>query len=609
MEKAKHKKRHTGRVILILAILILLLVGAGFFVHSQYTLVNWKPVPVRSVTLDLSGQGLTHIDDLSRCENLAVLDVRGNPLPAGELRQLRATLPGCEILCDVPLGGQLYDSGLTSLTLEDLPSDWSNMTFFNHLALLTVERCSDPRTMDELRKTLPDCRMTWQLALGGEWYDTSAEELTLSSGTADADELLERLGWFSSLRDLTLPDSALPVEEQLSLTAAYPEVAFHWDVIIGDRRLPNDLRALTLGPGEYLDLALLDEALPLLPELRKLELTGSDISGPDRAAFLNAHPDMDVSWTVELFGETYPWDTETIDLSEMPLEDTAEIEEAVACLPRLKTVDMCDTGLDNETMDALNQKYPDTRFVWMVRFSGYKLRTDVTYFVPSSFGDPPPAILNQHLDTLKYCRELRALDLGHMYFTDLSFLAYMPHMTYLILAESAVTDLTPLAGLKELKYIEAFKTAITDLSPLLQCPALEDLNICYTWVGADNAMEVLPQLKQLQRLWWCNTSLNWDQQAELQEQLPDCIFFFLHGGESSGGIWRYHENYYEMRDAFHMYYMPGGTNGVDDDGAQIIIDDHGREYHLQGYDYKYQRWWEDPRYAAYHPFIIGITDQ
>jgi hypothetical protein len=40
--------------------------------------------------------------------------------------------------------------------------------------------------------------------------------------------------------------------------------------------------------------------------------------------------------------------------------------------------------------------------------------------------------------------------------------------------------------------------------------------------------------------------------------------------ESTGGGWRDPPHYYDMRDIFEMYYMPGGTNGVDDRGQQII---------------------------------------
>jgi len=607
MNEQTAKKAPSRIVPAVLAGLVLLLAAAGFILYRHYALAGGQLVSVKSETLDLQNRNITRTDALRRCVDLRSVDLRGNPLPAAELFSLREALPGCEILCDVPLGGQLYDSETPELTLEDLPEDWENLTLFNSLHALTVERCTAPETMSAAAAVLPGCALRWSLSLGGAWYDTAAETIDLPAGAADFDELGARLGFFAGLRSLSVPDDILTAGEQRALAGAFPAVRFHWPVAVDGRLLSSDTTELILEPGEALNLAALDEALDLLPALRRVELTGSAVPGADRAAFLDAHPELEVSWTVELLGETYPWDTPALDFNNVPLADTAEIEAALPYLPRLETVEMCDTGLSNETMDELNRRYENVKFVWRVYFSGYKLRTDAEYFIAASFGDPPPAINNQHLEILRYCTEMRGLDLGHMYFTDLSFIQSMPHMTYLILAESSVTDLSPLAGLQELKYLEIFKTGITDLSPLLECPALEDLNICYTWVGADNAMEVLPQMKQLERLWWCNTSLSGAQQAQLQEALPECITFFLRGGESSGGIWRYHDNYYEMRDFFHMYYMPGGTNGVDDDGAQIIVDDRGREYHLRGYDYSYQRWWEDPRYSGYHPYIIGIT--
>ena len=63
-----------------------------------------------------------------------------------------------------------------------------------------------------------------------------------------------------------------------------------------------------------------------------------------------------------------------------------------------------------------------------------------------------------------------------------------------------------------------------------------------------------------------------DAQIEsLREALPDTEVWCSPGDESTGGTWRYDEDYYDMRDAFHMYYMPGGTNGVDENGNQIIV--------------------------------------
>ena len=63
-----------------------------------------------------------------------------------------------------------------------------------------------------------------------------------------------------------------------------------------------------------------------------------------------------------------------------------------------------------------------------------------------------------------------------------------------------------------------------------------------------------------------------EQLDELKAALPDTEMYLLPHGESTGGTWRTHPHYYEMRDFFGMYYMPGGTNGVAEDGSQIIID-------------------------------------
>ncbi len=609
-EENKEALPRSPRRFVLPAVLLLLavLAGAGlYFLRQNYLIAGLHLIPRDSVELDLRDKGLTRVPPLEELDGLRSVDLRGNALPAEELLALRDRLPECEIRCDVPLGGRTWDSRTEALELEDLPEDWTNLFLFTRLRELTVRRCTAPQSLSAVAQEMPSCAVSGSVSLAGDWYDLASEEIILPPGAADFNELAARLGWFESLRDLTVPDGALSTREQLTLCNAFPSVRFHWPVTAGGRTLSSDVTEIAFLPEEDMDMAELEEVLPLLPDLKTVDFTGSAVPGEDRAAFLEAHPRLDVHWTVELMGETYPWDTELLDFNGVPIDDPAPIEAAVPYLPRLKSVEMCDCGLSNEAMDALNKRHENVKFVWRVYFSGYKLRTDAEYFVASAFGDPPPAILNQHLPILSYCTELRALDLGHMYITDLSFVQSMPHMTYLILAESSVSDLSPLAGLKELKYIEAFLTGIWDLSPLLECPALEDLNICYTWVGADNAMAVLPKMKQLQRLWWCNTTLSAAQQQELVDALPDCMMFFLRGGQSTGGAWRYHENYYEMRDAFDMWYMPGGTNGVADDGSQIIIDDRGHTYLLPGYDYTYQRWWEDPRYAWAHPYIIGVT--
>ena len=125
-------------------------------------------------------------------------------------------------------------------------------------------------------------------------------------------------------------------------------------------------------------------------------------------------------------------------------------------------------------------------------------------------------------------------------------------------------------------------------------------------VKQDNAWSVLPKLTNLDLLWYPSVPLSGTQRQQLADALPNTTLFLYNGCEPSGGIWRYNPYYYEMRDFFHMYYMPGGTNGVDENGNQIIIDDWGEEFILENWDGG-PRWWEEPQYADMHPHIYGIT--
>ena len=79
------------------------------------------------------------------------------------------------------------------------------------------------------------------------------------------------------------------------------------------------------------------------------------------------------------------------------------------------------------------------------------------------------------------------------------------------------------------------------------------------------------QMPWLQRLWYCGNGLTDEQIEQLQANMPACEMYMEKHGEATGGTWREHPHYFEMRDVFEMYYMPGGTNGVDDSGHQIVV--------------------------------------
>ncbi len=606
-EKEKNKAKTAARVLVICAAaLIVLAAAAGFIFSRRYVRLGQQFIPVSAATLDLRGAGISDLSALDRCTELTELDVRENDLSADALDAFRAAHPGCRVLYSVYLNGEPYDSAEESVTLEDLPNDWVNIRLFENLRSLTVNHCTAPGAMETLRAELPNCEMRYSLCIGGQWFDSDAVELTAAGTVPTAMELLSQLAHFPAVRTVNLPDAVFTIDEQHSLVSAYPNISFFWNVQIGSQTVSNITTELSLAGEDAATLAQLAAALDLLPRLRSVDLTGCTAPVADRLAFVEQHEDLSAGWTVSVEGQTFEWNTEFIDLNNYSIADVSALEAAFAELPKLTQVDMCDTNLSYEQLDALNRKYENIRVVWKVYFGNYYLRTDAEYFIAAAWGENKVYLTDDDIDCWKYCTDLRGLDIGHMNITDLSFLQYMPRMTYLIIAECPITDISPLAQLKELRYLEMFQTNVSDISPLLECTALKALNLAYMNVKQDNAWSVLPKLTNLDLLWYPSVPLSGAQRRQLADALPNTTLFLYDGCEPSGGIWRYNPYYYEMRDFFHMYYMPGGTNGVDENGNQIIIDDWGEEFILEDWDGG-PRWWEEPQYAHMHPHIYGIT--
>ena len=340
---------------------------------------------------------------------------------------------------------------------------------------------------------------------------------------------------------MDLTDSTLEEEEIGRLVEDFPALRFRYAVDVWGTAVMSDTSELTLPAGAAGDPAALGRALGRLGALERLDLRGADLSPRELAALLPLCP--------------------AVDLSGTPVSDTAEIEAAAGLMPRLKKVVMCDCGLSDEEMDALDRRHASVRFVWAVHFSVYTLRTDATVFCASDLpnrGYIAPQASSEELSALRYCRDLVALDLGHMMFRDLGFLEGMTHLKYLILVEERFHDISVLGKMQELEYLEIFNNTIDDISPLLNCKALRHLNVGYTR-GYDPAP--LGEMTWLERLWYPGNRIEKSEREAIVASLSDTKCYFPTWDEdgSTGGGWRTDEAYYEMRNAFGMFYQPGGT--------------------------------------------------
>lgn len=594
MSEWDKKQKHTllGTLLRLIPLLVLiLLIEAAVVIFWKYTFVDWKPISVDAISLDWRNQGITHVTGLKRCENLEAIDLRGNRLDPAEVRDLQEALPGCSIRWDIPLEDGLYDSSSQSLELTDVPGNWENLVYFDHLEFVHITHCTRFDLLNALQGALPGCQVSWNVNLNGDWVDGRMSWLKLNGQAATYDELAMQLSHFPALEKVEVENCTLSTKEQSLLMNRYPDIEFLWTIDVSGKLWSNQSQTLTYGPGEPLDVEALRAAMPFFPQLKTLDLAGCDLATAAVNDLRRDYPQLNILWEVEFAGQTISCDTTELDFSGIWLGSSDGVEALFPYLPRLQRVDLSDCGIPNEELDALNRRYENIKVVWRVYFGNYSLPTDATSFIAAAY-EKGVDLYNWDVQVFKYLTDLQGLDLGHMYIDDLSFLQYMPHMQYLILVECPIRDLSYLSCCKELKYLEIFQTNITDISPLLECKNLEDLNISYTSLSRDHAWEVLSQMTWLDRLWYCSPALSTDQVRQLQELMPECDMFMKRGAEPTGNTWRYHEHYYAMRDLFGMYYMPGGTNGKDEDGNQIIVDDYGHHHILEGWEGN-PNWWED----------------
>lgn len=249
-------------------------------------------------------------------------------------------------------------------------------------------------------------------------------------------------------------------------------------------------------------------------------------------------------------------DAEYIDLGRLKVENYDAFEAFLDQLPNLKQVDMYTTHVFKGQAARLSSRYPHIEFGWTLYFGDHTIRTDQTAF--STLHDGlGRGHTSAELEVLRYCKKLRALDLGHNELTDLSFLAELDELRLLILADNQITDISPLAELDNLEYIELFMNRVTDLTPLSNLMHLMDLNVAQNRL---QSLEPLYSMTWLKRLWLCEGAskvvlLTNEAVQSLKAALPETYIDTISLGTEGG--WRKHAHYTTLREIFREnIYIP-----------------------------------------------------
>lgn len=294
------------------------------------------------------------------------------------------------------------------------------------------------------------------------------------------------------------------------------------------------------------------ENLPYLPQLQSVTLTEPQ---GDPAALMDLAENLPITWEKTAFGKVYRNDLVELDLSEegLTFEDAAAMEAELVWFPELELVYFGDVAVDNDTMADYRARVAEQyKVVWNVR-----LNYRINIRSDATYFMPRKfymTVIDRDLENLKYFNDMVTVDLGHMNIFHCEWAAYMPKLQYLILADTPMKNIEPLRNCKELIFFEVFDTPVKDFTPLLECKKLRDLNMCWT----DGDPEVIAQLTWLERLWWwgrlTEPFLNEEEKAMITAAMPNCEVVFK-TTTSTGSGWREGELYYKMRDNLGMEYM------------------------------------------------------
>lgn len=198
--------------------------------------------------------------------------------------------------------------------------------------------------------------------LSGVSVSTDSKELTLQAGSFDYDELLSGLPMLTQLETLYLPETDLDLRQILALREA-TEGEVRYSVLIAGQVIEDNAESITLPDLRSDQLPQVLSRLPLLEQLRSIQVEELLLTADELETLAAAVPEAQLLYHVQLCGQSYSQDTVSVDLSALTQEELTEAAAVLPLLPDLREVELM--GADGATpadkadvrmlMDALPQ--------------------------------------------------------------------------------------------------------------------------------------------------------------------------------------------------------------------------------------------------------------
>ena len=403
--------------------------------------------------------------------------------------------------------------------------------FYFHVDMTGAPYSEIERYMEEH----PNKKVTYTVTIEGD-----EPPLKLTNETTEAilptlnqtDSMIAQAEYLQHLTSIYFPDCIMDADTAAGLQAAFPNAEITYPLFtLLDETYPADTHFIELSPLTDEQFAQAAKELLWFPNLKEVRILSSDDSlytAENAAVLAAALPDVTVTMTFDLFGQTVSTDMERIEYFKADIGGDAGLDVIRSVMPIMDKLtylclDWC--GTTDEATAALREELAEQcKVVWRVFFADFNCLTD-TYKIWAQY-----YLWSRDLEPLQYCNEVRYIDMGHSFVDSCEFVKYMPYLDTLILADCSLRDIEPLRTCKNLTYLEIFTTNVVDLSPLAELTQLEYLNISNIETTDISPLYGLTNLKKMNST--MNEKITQEQIEEFKARLPDCDATFTFGDES-----------------------------------------------------------------------------
>ncbi|MBQ9902410.1 MAG: hypothetical protein IJM51_08540 [Clostridia bacterium] len=545
------KKNHSGKnvfkkgLVLVAGIFLAVIVSGVVYLSTHAILGELfgkhEFYSLNATEIDLSGSDFTDYSQLSRITSLEVVNLTNSPF--SRLSDLYA----CKNLKEVIL----------------------------------ADRVLSPENCIEFYKRLPDALLVCRVDINGQIYDSGITEIKLHSANPES---IKDYAALCRLAKIDLTEAAVSIETLKAAFDSFPDCTILANVALNGSEYKSDIEYIKL-KGVLSDQDV--QAMAFFRNLKKIDVVAC--KNPEILdQFISDNPDIKISVPYNLLGKTVGTEDEVVDLrgNKYTLSQVQDaLKQALPKLKSLKKIDMCGCGLNNKEMEKLCEAYPDIKFVWMIAFGHWHLRTDAVAFAALNSNGEEFYNQDHYAPIFKYCTDLRALDLGHSLITDISDISSLKKLRAVILTDNKIRNIDAFAELHDLEFIEMNATNnVTSLEPLRNLNNLRFVNL---WNSSD-AKDLSPLYHHDKlEIAILDRSVPKEEREKFIASNPDCKSFFYVDytlGLTTTKEWR--ENPYRVmlkhmfrtdRAFFNWQYV----TGFDEETGEYIID-----YTTDQYRYK-----------------------